>query len=199
MEQINLLLKNTLNTRVIQEDNPDVYVDFLNLACLLAGVRNGVHLDTIVDNEELIYNLTTELKGLGYDFNTRYETTIWNTAKITRAQVLHSWAYKGDTVNLNDSEYWANNALLLGNTAGYPTFTMDPVKRGSWSLKLTMNYDGETCYPISMMGGFYDKSKEDDLRSIKIIKAFLESLVGFGLYNPHEARVVLETVELEVK
>jgi hypothetical protein len=50
-----------------------------------------------------------------------------------------------------------------------------------------------------MMGGCYDKTKEDDLRSIKIIKTFLESLIGHGLYNPNGDKVYLEKVELEVK
>jgi len=191
-----MLLKETLNTRVINEWEPDVYVDFLNIACLLAGVRNGVHLDTIVDNEELIYNLTTELTRLGYDFNTRYETTIWNTEKITRQQIMNSWAFQGDQDK--GSDYWANNAILLGNDAGYPSFTIDPKKQGSWSLMLTLNYDGYRCHPISIMGGCYDKSKQDDLRSIKIIRGFLLTLVGAGLYNPHGTRVYLEDAVLDI-
>lgn len=199
MDQLNLLLKNTLNTRVIkQNDDPDIYVDYLNLACLLGGVRNGVHLDNI-QNEELIYNLTEELMLLGYNFNTRYETTVWNSDKITSEQVQNSWAYEGDIKNQNNSEYWANNAVLLGNTAGYPTFTKEALHRGSWSLNLRLNYNRNTSYPISMMGGCYDKRKENDLCSIKIIKVFLESFIGHGLYNPNGDRVYLEKVELQIK
>ena len=197
MEQLNLLLKNTLNTRVIkQNDDPDIYVDYLNLACLLGGVRNGVHLDNIQD-DELLYNLTEELMLLGYKFNTRYETTVWNSDKITSEQVEHSWAFEGD--QCQSDEYWANNGILLGNSEGYPTFTREALHRGSWSLNLRLNCNRNTSYPISMMGGCYDKTKEDDLRSIKIIKTFLESFIGHGLYNPNGDRVYLEKVELQLK
>jgi hypothetical protein len=193
MEQLNMLLKNTLNTRVINDT--DIYVDYLNLACLFAGVRNGVHLDSI-QNDELMYNLTEELTLLGYNFNTRYETTVWNSDKITMEQVENSWAFKGDQGQ--PDEYWVNNALLLGNSLGYPTFTKEALHRGSWSLNLRLNSNRNTSYPISMMGGCYDKTKEDDLRSIKIIKVFLESLIGHSLYNPNGDKVYLEKVELNL-
>jgi hypothetical protein len=197
MEQLNIILKNTLNTNVIkQNDDPDIYVDYLNLACLFAGVRNGVHLDNI-QNDELMYNLTEELVLLGYKFNTRYETTIWNLDKITMDQVEDSWAFKGDACQ--PDEYWVNNAILLGNSLGYPTFTNEALHRGSWSLNLRINSNRNTSYPISMMGGCYDKTKEDDLRSIKIIKIFLESLIGHELYNPNGDIIYLEKVELQVK
>ena len=198
MEQLNLLLKNTLHPRISDEEYPELYIDYLNVACLLVGVRNGIHLDTI-QNEELIYNLTNELKLLGYDFNTRFETTIWNTSKISNEQLLHSWAFEGDVKNKNDPTYWTNTGVLLGNSLGYPTFTMDPEKRGSWSLMLRLNCNRNCCYPISMMGGCYNKRNEDDLNSIKIIKTFLESFIGHGLYNPNGDRVYLEKVELQVK
>lgn len=188
-----MLLKNTLNTRVINDT--DIYVDYLNLACLFAGVRNGVHLDSI-QNDELMYNLTEELTLLGYNFNTRYETTVWNPDKITMEQVENSWAFKGDQGQ--PDEYWVNNALLLGNSLGYPTFTKEALYRGSWSLNLRLNSNRNTSYPISMMGGCYDKTKEDDLRSIKIIKVFLESLIGHSLYNPNGDKVYLEKVELNL-
>ncbi len=188
-----MLLKNTLNTRVINDT--DIYVDYLNLACLFAGVRNGVHLDSI-QNDELMYNLTEELTLLGYNFNTRYETTVWNSDKITMEQVENSWAFKGDQGQ--PDEYWVNNALLLGNSLGYPTFTKEALHRGSWSLNLRLNSNRNTSYPISMMGGCYDKTKEDDLRSIKIIKVFLESLIGHSLYNPNGDKVYLEKVELNL-
>lgn len=197
MEQLNLLLKNTLHPRISDEEYPELYVDYLNIACLLAGVRNGVHLDTI-HNEELMYNLTNELKLMGYDFNTRFETTIWNTSKISSEQLLHSWAFEGDMRNKNDPTYWANTAALLGNSYGYPTFTTDIEKRGSWSLMLRLNSNRNCSYPISMMGGCYDKTKENDLNSIKIIKAFLETLIGHSLYNPNGDMVYLEKVELQV-
>jgi len=196
MEQINLLLKNTLNTRVMKgNDISEIYVDYLNLACLFAGVRNGVHLDNI-QNDELIYNLTEELTLLAYKFNTRYETTVWNSDKITMEQVENSWAFTGD--QCQSDEYWKNNALLLGNDAGYPTYTKEALHRGSWSLNLRLNCNRNCSYPISMMGGCYDKTKEDDLRSIKIIKVFLESLIGHGLYNPNGDIIYLDKVELEV-
>jgi hypothetical protein len=197
MDRLNLILKNTLHPRIPDEEYPDIYVDYLNIACLLAGLRNGIHLDTI-QNEELMYNLTNELKLLGYDSNTRFETTIWNTSKITNEQVLHSWAFEGDVKNMNNPDYWANNALLLGNDLGYPTFTTDPLKKGSWSLNLRLNCNRNCSYPISMMGGCYDKMKQDDLRSIKNIKVFLEPLIGHSLYNPNGDIVYLEKVELDV-
>ena len=59
MEIINLLLKNTLNSHVVDNEYPELYIDYLNVACLLASVRNGIHLDNI-QNDELIYNLTEE-------------------------------------------------------------------------------------------------------------------------------------------
>jgi hypothetical protein len=197
MDQLNLLLKNTLNSRLLGEDYPDIYIDYLNIACLLADVRNGVHLDTI-QNDELIYNLKKELKLLGYDFNTRYETTIWNKDKITREQVLYSWAFEGDIINMNNPEYWANTGILLGNHLGYPTFTTDPKKQGSWSLNLAMNCNGITSFPMSMMGGSYDKSKIDDLQSVELVKTFLYTLVGHELYNPNGDKVKLEWVEIDL-
>ena len=195
MEIINLLLKNTLNSHVVDNEYPELYIDYLNVACLLASVRNGIHLDNI-QNDELIYNLTEELALLGYKFNTRYETTVWNSDKITMDQVLNSWAFRGD--QCQSDEYWANNGILLGNSLGYPTFTKEALDRGSWSLNLRLNCNRNTCYPISMMGGCYDKTKRDDLCSIKIIKTFLESLIGHGLYNPNGDIVFLEKVDLEV-
>ena len=60
-----------------------------------------------------------------------------------------------------------------------------------------MNCNRNTSYPISMMGGCYDKTREDDLCSIKIIKVFLESLIGHGLYNPNGDIVYLDKIELE--
>jgi hypothetical protein len=197
MDQLNLLLKNTLNSRLLGEDYPDIYIDYLNIACLLADVRNGVHLDTI-QNDELIYNLKKELKLLGYDFNTRYETTIWNKDKITREQVLYSWAFEGDIINMNNPEYWENTGILLGNHLGYPTFTTDPKKQGSWSLNLVMNCNGITSFPMSMMGGCYDKSNIDDLQSVELVKTFLYTLVGHELYNPNGDKVKLEWVEIDL-
>ena len=196
--ELNLLLMSTLKSKFLDKECPEVYIDYLNLGCLLGGVRNGVHLDNI-HNEELIDIITTDLHALGYDFNTRFETTIWHKRNISRDQVLHSWAYKGDSAHLNDPEYWHNTGTLLGNVGGYPTFTMDPEKRGSWSLMLTLNYNGKTCYPVSMMGGCYDKTIAEDLRSVEIIRDFLYRLIGILLYNPDDIEVYLESVELEIK
>jgi hypothetical protein len=50
-----------------------------------------------------------------------------------------------------------------------------------------------------MMGGCYDKTKEDDMRSITIIKVFLDTLIGHGLYNPNGDRVYLEKVDLVLR
>ena len=196
LENLNIILKNTLNTTTFSKEEPEYYIDYLNLACLLAGVRNGSHLDNIVDNDELIDNLKAELKQ--FQFNTRFETTVWNPEKIMMEQAMNSWAFQGDVKNIDNPEYWVNNARLLGNDLGYPTFTMEPTKRGTWSINLTLKYDGTSCYPTSMMGGLYDKTKDDDLRSVKIIHEFLLTLVGCDLYNPYGYTVFLETVELEI-
>lgn len=192
MVKLNKLIQNILAGHV----EPEYYIDFLNLACLLNGVRNGVHLDMIND-DQVIYNLKVELCKLPWiDFNTRYETTIWNTEKITQEQVANSWAFLGDQNKSTD--YWQNNALLLGNDLGYPTYTTEADKRGAWSLNLILNYNGKKYKPISMMGGLYDTTNINDLASVEKIKEFLMGLIDFELYNPNGIKVFLQEVELVV-
>jgi hypothetical protein len=192
MQQLNELIKNTLAGYI----EPEYYIDFLNVACLLNGVRNGVHLDMIND-DQVIYNLKVELSKLPWiDFNTRYETTIWNTEKITPEQAMNSWAFLGDQNRSTD--YWQNTAILLGNDLGYPTYTTEADKRGAWSLNLVLNYDGKRLQPVSMMGGLYDTTNINDLASVEKIKDFLLSLIDLDLYNPNGVKVFLEKVELVV-
>lgn len=193
MDQLNNLIKKTTTSSNFKDT--EYYIDFLNLACLIGGVRNGAHLDTI-QNTRLMNKIKKELP---YDSNTRYETTFWRKDKLTETQVQNSWAFQGDVKNMLNPEYWQNNALLLGNDLGYPTFTTDPKKRGSWSLELTFNSNGDLTYPTSMMGGCYDKTVKDDLASIQKIKEFLQEFVGKTLYNPRGHLVFLEKVNLEIK
>lgn len=197
MQQLNGLIKSTLKSK--KTESPEYYIDFLNLACLLNGVRNGVHLDSIND-KRLIKRLLKEIDQFEtLRYNTRWETTVWNTDKVTKEQALHSWAFKGDSHKSDDPEYWTNNSILLGNGRGYPTYSSDPKVAGRWSLNLTLNYDGDAYVPVSMMGGTYDKSKgPDDLQSIQLIKEFLEGLVGQNMYSPSGAEVFLESVTLEI-
>lgn len=192
MEQLNNLIKKTTTPSNFKET--EYYIDFLNLACLIGGVRNGAHLD-IIQNTRLINKIKKELP---YESNTRYETTFWRKDKLTEAQILNSWAFQGDVKNVSNSEYWQNNALLLGNDLGYPTFTMDPKKQGSWSLQLTLNSNGVLTYPLSMMGGCYDKTVENNLASIQKIKEFLQGFIRKTLYNPRGHLVFLEKVHLEI-
>ena len=179
--------------------SPDYYIDFLNIACLLGGVRNGVHLDNIVDDPSLIKSIMKNLSHFkSFDSNTRFETTIWNKEKVTIEQALNSWAFVGDNGKKGDTTYWTNNSILLGNEKGYPTYSANPAKKKAWSLNLTLNYDGESYYPVSMMGGIYDKEKADDLQSIQLIQEFLEGFVGKEMYNPSGIPVFLEEVSLEI-
>jgi hypothetical protein len=193
MEQLNNLIKKTTTPSNFKET--EYYIDFLNLACLIGGVRNGAHLDTI-QNTRVMNKIKREVP---FNSNTRYETTFWRKEKLTEAQVLNSWAFQGDMRNMLNTEYWQNNAILLGNNLGYPTFTADPKKRGSWSLNLVFNSNGNSSYPSSMMGGCYDKTIKGDLASIEQIKEFLEDFVGKTLYNPRGHLVFLEKVVLEIK
>lgn len=192
IEQLNNLLKNIMEPK--SRNNPGDYIDFLNVACLLNGVRNGVHLDSI-HSKRLLNNLKNEVKRVpSLDFNTRWETTIWNKEKISREQVLNSWAFKGDTDVTDD--YWKNNSILLGNSAGYPTYTMDPKAMGEWSLNLTINYNGTKQLPVSMMGGIYDKTIPNDLKSVELIKNFLVThILSRPLYHPDGLNVFLEQVD----
>jgi hypothetical protein len=198
MELLNTILKKTF--KACHFKSPDYYIDFLNIACLLGGVRNGIHLDYTYDLS-LIESIVKEIHECkSVDFITRVQaTTIWNTEKVTTAQAKHSWAFVGDSGKKEDVTYWANNSLLLGNDMGYPSYTMDLTKAGNWSLELSLNYDGTSQYPVSMMGGRFDKTKEGDLESILVIQKFLESLVSMDIYNPLGDRVYLETVKLHVK
>ena len=200
MELLNAILKKTFKACHFKPKSPDYYIDFLNIACLLGGVRNGVHLDYTY-NPSLMKSIVKEIRECkSVDFSTRsLETTIWNTEKVTTAQAKHSWAFVGDSDKKEDVTYWANNSLLLGNDMGYPSYTMDLTKAGTWSMELTLNYNETSQYPVSMMGGRFDKTKEGDLESILVIKKFLESLVRMDMYNPFGDRVYLETVKLHVK
>lgn len=197
MEQLNGLIKSTLKSK--KTESPEYYIDFLNMACLLNGVRNGIHLDSISD-KRLIKRLLKELHQFpSLTYNTRWETTVWNTEKVTKDQALNSWAFKGDSNKSGDPEYWTNNSILLGNGRGYPTYSSDPTVAGNWSLNLTLNYDGDTYAPVSMMGGTYDKTKgPNDLESIELIKEFLDGLVGQSMYSPSGVEVFLESVRLEM-
>ena len=196
MEQLNTLMKSTFKAR--HSKSPDYYIDFLNIACLLGGVRNGIHLDHIT-NQTLMKRIVKEIRKFKpVESNTRFETTIWNTEKVTNAHALNSWAYVGDNSKIDDSTYWANNYMLLGNEKGYPSYPTDPTKMGEWSLNLTLNYNGKSQYPNSMMGGMYDKTKVGDLDSIQVIQKFLESLVSMDMYNPSGVRVYLEKVALKI-
>jgi hypothetical protein len=196
MEQLNTLIKSTLKKR--HSTSPEYYIDFLNIACLLGGVRNGIHLDNITSRTLMrrIMNNLSHFKS--FDSNTRFETTIWNTEKITMGQLLNSWAFLGDSNKKEDSTYWANNSILLGNEKGYPTYSADNTNMNIWSLELTLHYDGQSYYPISMMGGIYDKEKPDDLQSIQQIQTFLEGFVGQEMYSPSGIPVFLEEVKLKI-
>lgn len=123
------------------------YTDFINVFCLLNGVRNGVHLDCFpsanaiqfvrddeagysgsCDDYKYIQRLLTELTRMGlqgecpeFKYSQRYEITIWDPAKVPNNVALHSWAFEGDCGRTLEDPYWKNNAILLGNHLGYPT------------------------------------------------------------------------------
>ena len=130
-------------------------------------------------------------------FNKHHELTIWNTDKVPNKAALHSWAFEGDGNKGEDSKYWKNNALLLGNDAGYPTYTTNSENAGRWVLSLLIRIDNVINFPYPMAGGVYDKTVEGDLDSIHQIKAFLETLIGRHLYHPDGKDVCLDSVELK--
>jgi len=196
MDQLNTLIKKTYKAR--HSKCPDYYIDFLNIACLLGGVRNGIHLDHIT-NQTLMKRIVKEIRRFKpVESNTRLETSIWNTEKVTMEQALNSWAFKGDSWWRSNPEYWTNNSILLGNEKGYPTYPLECANIGYWSLNVSLNYNGITQYPNSMMGGLYDTTKTGELESIKVIQAFLETLVFMEMYNPSGVRVYLQEVTLKI-
>jgi hypothetical protein len=194
LKEFNEILKTSLGSKV----NYEWYVDFLNVFCVLNGVRNGAHLDTCTDSK-VISRLLTGLECFPLIMsNKRWETTIWDSTKVTETQVKNSWAFQGDFSKKGDTEYWKNTGILLGNDKGYPTYTTDPEKRGLWSLNLTLNVGQHVQHSsryISMMGGCYDRTKADDLASVEVIQKFLQGLVGIALFHP-DRMIFLEKVEL---
>lgn len=168
----------------------------------MAGVRNGIHLDSI-HNKKLMKRITQTL--VFYFSNFQFscsccETTVWNSSTISPEALLDSWAYKGDYNQDKNSQYWKNNALLLGNAKGYPRYVSktEGVERGTWSLLLYLKCEGRIVPPVSMMGGIYDKNSPlDDLKSIRVIETFLSGFLHKNLYNPKRREVCLCGVEIK--
>ena len=149
--------------------------------------------------DELLTELTKLSMGRfpWIKFNKHYELTIWNTNKVPNESALYSWAFKGDGDKADNSTYWKNTGLLLGNDAGYPTYTTDPEKAGRWVLSLLIRVDNLINFPYPMAGGVYDKTVKGDLDSILLIKSFLETLIDKQLYHPDGKEVCLYSVELK--
>jgi hypothetical protein len=195
------------------------YTDFINVFCLINGVRNGIHLDNFTQTSTLIfggdsgfnaesttyiYNILFELTRLNlvgkcpeFKYYSRFEVTIWDPKKVPNEIVLNSWAFQGDAGRNYNDPYWKNNAILFGNHLGYPSYSKD--NPGIWSLNLIFSMNGIPLEPVSMCGGYYDKSKPNDLDSIKYIKDFLQKIVGKELYNPDGTRVTLNSVNIDIR
>ncbi len=197
------------------------YIDFINIFCLLNGIRNGIHLDCFISANSIIrskgddieYNdlemnymndLINELTRMSlhgecpeFKYSLGNEITIWDPSKVPSSAVLHSWAFEPDGGRSLYDPYWKNTGILLGNHLGYPTM-VEKADAGVWNLSITLSFNGKPLAGISLCGGIYNSKNPADLDSIHYIRNFLLPLIGKPIYNPDGNKVMLREVNIHL-